>query len=62
VRVNDAANKCHCNGTIKGMLLQKKKQQRMVSVAGLPEIEVEPTFGVRCRFKIQSKITVYVAE
>lgn len=34
----------------------------MVSVSGLPEIEVEPTFGVRCRFKIQSKITVYVAE
>lgn len=34
----------------------------MVSVSGLPEIEVEPTFGVRCGFKIQSKITVYVAE
>lgn len=51
-------------GQLKGCCFKKKnkKKQRMVSVAGLPEIEVEPTFGVRCGFKIQSKITVYVAE
>lgn len=39
-----------------------KKRQRMVSAAGPPEIDVEPIFGVRCTFKIQSKTTVCVSE
>lgn len=61
MNVNDAADKYHCNGTTTEKLFRKIcRICWMVSVAGSPEVNAAQCW--RRRFKIQGKITVYIAE
>lgn len=49
-------------GRLRRHCLRKNVECFMVPVAGSPEINVKPSFWVRCGIKIQCKITVYVCE